>query len=546
MDKISKFTIARMAFLTSFASMVYELVIAQALAVLTDEHVLWESLSIGIFVASTGLGIFLFEKMRKSELISFFMQAEAMLAFVGGLSLFFIFFIHIVYRIYIADYQNHEPFFKPLNWIILACQSPNILIGILSGMELRVLFEFLEKESDSRSQIFVLAIYHFGALCASLSFGTFVQWKWDPYYLSYFASMLNMGIFLWCVWKVYPRKFIGFSFVLSSLSVVYLCVPTLWGYMKDIQLKNFYYNEIQVHSENGVLKQVGPVPLNKLLSWSAQVPEVKRMRSHFQVIDWMPKIGNEKHWYLYLDGHLQFATEMERTYHEALAHVPIMVTEKVPEKVLVLGGGDGLLLRELKKYGKRLSSLDLVELDREMISLGKSEPLSTLNENALDHPSVHVHIADAFAWLRVRESNFDAIYLDFPYPYTFEGLRIYSSEFFSLAARHMSEDAFLVMDIPLFRAGDVHWKSHVGSLLAKAGFKKVLAFEGENAESFILARKKGESLNFAFRDMGVPLQVLDAHWFESVENVADLSDSSFQDLNSVLKPRRIAVSDGWK
>src|SRR5699024_3687325 len=98
---------------------------------------------------------------------------------------------------------------------------------------------------------------------------------------------------------------------------------------------------------------------------------------------------------LYLNGDLQFAEHDEYRYHESLVH-PVMA--KRPKDVLVLGGGDGLALREIVKYDD-VENVTLVELDPVMTQLGSSDQrLTSLNDHAFDDPRVDVVNADAFTW----------------------------------------------------------------------------------------------------------------------------------------------------
>ena len=483
------------------------------------------------------------------------MQAETLLAIVGLLTLPLILFIHIVYRIYIVDYIPHEHLYKPLNWVMLACQTPNMLIGILSGFELRVLFELIntkDPKQNSKSQVILLVIYHFGALVASLSFAAFIYRKIEPFQLAVIASLLNAAVCMWCLKAKMSERFSNFkiasalTLIASVLLVFYVSVQKGWKNLKEVQIKNFYYNNVQADMNDGVFQKTGPVGLSKLKSWSEQQGFVERRFTSYQVIDLVPDALNSKKWKLFLDGHFQFASDTERFYHETIAHVPIMMMGEVPQNVLVLGGGDGMLARELLKYGDRIRQIKMVEIDKEMLELAKSLPFSALNGSSLTHRRLDISIADAFTWLRQSRSQFDAIYIDFPYPYTFEGLRIYSTEFLSLVARHLSKDGFVIMDIPIFGAGDPNWQDHVSSLLARSGFPKVLAFEGGYGETFILGVTRERHLPFAYKDMGIHLETLNQKWFASEENRLELASGSTKDVNSILKPRRISLPDVWK
>src|SRR5260370_37871959 len=92
---------------------------------------------------------------------------------------------------------------------------------------------------------------------------------------------------------------------------------------------------------------------------------------------------------LFLDGHLQFSSTDEYRYHEALVH-PALLLAGSPRRVLVLGGGDGLALREILKH-PAVESITLVDLDPHMTRLSQRfPPLAELNHHSFDDHRVHV------------------------------------------------------------------------------------------------------------------------------------------------------------
>src|SRR6202140_2358281 len=101
---------------------------------------------------------------------------------------------------------------------------------------------------------------------------------------------------------------------------------------------------------------------------------------------------------LFLNTHLQFSSRDEYRYHEALVH-PGLAAVPAPRSVLVLGGGDGLAVREILKYPS-VQKITLVDLDPEMIKLFSTNPMLTrLNGNSLAASKLRVIHADAFPWL---------------------------------------------------------------------------------------------------------------------------------------------------
>src|SRR5260370_7409536 len=90
-----------------------------------------------------------------------------------------------------------------------------------------------------------------------------------------------------------------------------------------------------------------------------------------------------------------FSSRSEYRYHEGVEQ-PGLSALSGAKRVLVLGGGDGLALREILKYPD-VQSITLVDLDREMTNLFTSHPvLSELNQHSFRNPLVHVINADPF------------------------------------------------------------------------------------------------------------------------------------------------------
>src|SRR5207344_1865183 len=101
---------------------------------------------------------------------------------------------------------------------------------------------------------------------------------------------------------------------------------------------------------------------------------------------------------LFLNSHLQFSSRDEYRYHEALVH-PGLASVPAPRRVLVLGGGDGLAVREILKY-PQVERVTLVDLDPDMTRLFSTHPmLTTINQESLRSPRVRVTNADAFPWV---------------------------------------------------------------------------------------------------------------------------------------------------
>ena len=148
------------------------------------------------------------------------------------------------------------------------------------------------------------------------------------------------------------------------------------------------------------------------------------------------------------DGNLQFAERDEYRYHEALVH-PVMAAfaaaGAAPRKVAVLGGGDGMAVREILRY-PGVQSVTLVELDPAMTTLFTQNPtLAGLNGHALSSPKVKVINTDAFKWLEETRDSFDVIVVDFPDPTNFNIGKLYTNSFYALLDQRLSSSGYAVI-----------------------------------------------------------------------------------------------------
>jgi spermidine synthase len=147
---------------------------------------------------------------------------------------------------------------------------------------------------------------------------------------------------------------------------------------------------------------------------------------------------------LVLDGTLQFSSTDEYRYHEALVHPPFSVANR-HANVLVLGGGDGLAVREMLRYSD-VQSVTVVDLDKGMTDLARDLPfLRELNRGSFVDPRVHVVNADAMVWIGEEHagtpSKFDVVIVDFPDPNHFALGKLYTVRFYKLLRERLASGA---------------------------------------------------------------------------------------------------------
>ncbi len=154
------------------------------------------------------------------------------------------------------------------------------------------------------------------------------------------------------------------------------------------------------------------------------ISELCSVQSKFQKIEVFEtrKLGK----LLLLDGIIQLTSYDEFAYQEMMAHLPYY-THGSPEKVLVIGGGDGGVLRELSRH-KNIKELDICEIDSEVIRVAKKflPELSC----GFDDPRVTVNIADGSEFIRSRRDHYDLVIVDSTDPGG-PGAPLFTAEFYA-------------------------------------------------------------------------------------------------------------------
>jgi spermidine synthase len=274
----------------------------------------------------------------------------------------------------------------------------------------------------------------------------------------YYGSLLG-GVFFAFIGLPY----LGLTYTPFVLGSVNFCVAVLLSFKM--------YNIIRAENRKKVLwggifvsltLLIGSITAKEIVLYGEQSRYRDQVifseRSQYQQIVITQWKGN--HW-LYLNNHLQFSTFDEQMYHEPLVH-PVMNLVVNPQKVLILGGGDGCALREVLKY-ESIKEVVLVDLDPRMTELGNSHPvLLGANESAFEDNRVKVVNQDAFKYLEESVEIFDVMIIDFPDPKTIEVNRLYSKEFFKIAYLHLQENGALIT-----QAGSPYFAGKAFNCLAK-------------------------------------------------------------------------------
>ena len=160
-------------------------------------------------------------------------------------------------------------------------------------------------------------------------------------------------------------------------------------------------------------------------------------QSEFQRIDVFE--SQEFGRFLVLDGYVMLTEKDEFIYHEMIVHVPMAVHPNV-KKVLVIGAGDGGVIRELTRYPE-IEHIDLVEIDEEVI--GVSREFLPNTSCKLDDERVHIHYEDGLIYVRFVETQKDLIIVDSTDPFG-PGEGLFTKEFYGNCYKALREDGIMV------------------------------------------------------------------------------------------------------
>ena len=160
-------------------------------------------------------------------------------------------------------------------------------------------------------------------------------------------------------------------------------------------------------------------------------------KSEFQRIDVFesPEFGR----FLTLDGYMMLTEKDEFIYHEMITHVPMAVHPKVRD-VLVIGAGDGGVIRELTRYPE-IGHIDMVEIDQLVVEVCKKYLPQTACR--LDDPRVAIHYEDGLKFIRSCQDCYDLIIVDSTDPFG-PGEGLFTREFYGSCFKALREDGIMV------------------------------------------------------------------------------------------------------
>jgi spermidine synthase len=364
------------------AGLVYELVAAAAASYLLGDSITQFSTVIGAYLFAMGVGSFLSRWVQRG-VAARFVQVEILVGLTGGWAATVLF---------VAFGQTAH--FRAVLYGVVG------VVGVLVGLEIPLLLRLLRGRLVFRELVAqVLSLDYVGALAASILFPLLLVPRLGLIRTSLVVGLANAAVGLWSTW-IFRRDLAAVG-PLRALGVVAL-VGLGAGVVTADRITA--WSEDRLYSDEIILARTTPYQRIVLTRWSDDLR-------------------------LFLNGHLQFSSRDEYRYHEALVH-PALAAHPAPRRVLVLGGGDGLAVREILRY-PAVQSVTLVDLDSEVTRLFTDNPLlAGLNGGALRDPRVRIVNADAFVWLTSVRDAFDVVVADFPDPHNYSLGKLYSRSFY--------------------------------------------------------------------------------------------------------------------
>jgi len=459
-SKRLQFALLASVFIVAACGLAYELIAGALASYLLGDSVTQFSTIIGAYLFAMGVGSWL-SKYVRGDLVGRFIQIEIAVGLLGGFA---------AAGLFVAFAGSFGPFRVLLYLAVLA-------VGVLVGLEIPLVMRILKREVEFSDLVArVLSFDYLGALAVSLVFPLFLAPHLGLVRTGLLFGLLNVAVALWALslFRDQLGRRPGLRLA-SGLAVLVLVVGLIGAGRLTTIAEGWIYAEEIVHAET--------TPYQRLV--------VTRWRDDLR---------------LFLNQNLQFSSKDEYRYHEALVH-PGLANLPWAKRVLVLGGGDGLAVREVLKY-PGVESVTLVDLDPAMTQLFSTAPqLRALNGDAFASPKVKIINADAARWLEEAEQSYDFIVVDFPDPSNYSVGKLYSTAFYRLLQKRLTPRGRIVVQATSpFYARQSFWivvETLKESGLQVAPYHALVPSFGE--WGFILAGKEAYAAPTAY---AVPLRFL--------------------------------------
>ncbi len=412
-------------FVVASCGLAYELIAGALSSYLLGDSILQFSTIIGCYLFAMGVGAHFSKYVGEDEVLARFVDIELAVGLIGGLSAALLF----------LTFAWMTAPFRLLLYVLV------FMIGALVGMEVPLVMRALNARQTEFNELVsrVLTFDYLGALAVSLLFPLVLAPHLGLVRTGFLFGMFNVGVAFWTIYVF--RAELGDVTGRTLRAACVMCV-LVFGFALSDRMVN--WGEHGLFGDEVVFATTTPYQRLVITRWKDDLR-------------------------LYINGNLQFSSRDEYRYHEALVH-PALQALPWARRVLVLGGGDGLALREILRY-PQIEQVTLIDLDPAMTgAFTNRAELVKLNHGSFSDPRVKVINADAAIWLQNSDAMFDAAIVDFPDPSSFALGKLYSVPFYGMLKKHVAANGLVVVQAtsPFF-APHAYWT--VDATLREVGMR---------------------------------------------------------------------------
>lgn len=450
-------------FMMGACGLAYEYTLSKVAADILGDSVRQWAVIIGVMMFFMGIGADLQKYIKDTFIVDLFIFFEVLIGLAGAFGP--ILFIYT---------YGHYPFA-----FIIVQYTFIVLIGLIIGLEIPLISRINQHYIDELklNLAAVLKMDYIGSLAGALAW-TFILPLWfEQVQSAFLLGLLNAAVALLALftfWRLVKRK----TLLLTGILLTFIILS--FGFFQAVEWRSF--------SEQFLYRD------QVILSKTSRYQHVVLTKNRANDIS------------CYINGHLQFNSVDEHIYHENLVHPAFAIAGR-KERILILGGGDGLALREVLKY-KSVKEVILCDLDPFMTDLARNNKwFKQLNANALNKAQVtllknntlqsgdvqeivvesqnnlhgrlkskvakiNIVNLDAVQFIEQFSGLFDIIILDFPDPNAPDLAKLYSSQFYrQLKTKLAAEGIIVQQSTSPFHAKEVFLS--IGRTMQSVGFSAV-------------------------------------------------------------------------
>ncbi|SHH17896.1 polyamine aminopropyltransferase [Massilia sp. CF038] len=387
-------------FVVASCGLAYELIAGALSSYLLGDSILQFSTIIGCYLFAMGVGAHFSKYVSEDDVLARFIDIELAVGLIGGVSAALLF----------MSFSWMTAPFRTLLYVLV------FIIGALVGMEVPLVMRALNARDTAFNELVsrVLTFDYLGALAVSLLFPLVLAPYLGLVRTGFLFGMLNVGVGIWTlyVFRKELKNTGGRALRAAGVMLVLVCGFSL----SDAMVR---WGEHGLFGDQIVYATTTPYQRLVITQWKDDTR-------------------------LYINGNLQFSSRDEYRYHEALVH-PALESLPWAKRVLILGGGDGLALREVLRY-PNIEHATVVDLDPAMTgAFTRRAELAKLNAGSFSDKRARVINTDAAIWLQNSTEMFDAVIIDFPDPSSFALGKLYSVPFYGMVKKHVAANGLVVV-----------------------------------------------------------------------------------------------------